>query len=155
MYEFNTRSGARRWKKSNEPLQLEPAVQVTPSATDDSGQGTDRVEASSQKKPSEKRKEPTAETKAAAKPLAGQSETSGQDGLRLQKQKEESEDRGLSSSAPQGRYWPPLPKWTLCCQQASLKAECMRLQGASQTNPALNSQRIRCDFLYIYLSCKT
>ncbi|KAF1515379.1 Cadherin-related family member 3, partial [Eudyptula albosignata] len=104
MYEFNTRSGARRWKKSNEPLQLEPAVQVTPSATDDSGQGTDRVEASSQKKPSEKRKEPTAETKAAAKPLAGQSETSGQDGLRLQKQKEESEDRGLSSSAPQGRY---------------------------------------------------
>ncbi|NXN73148.1 CDHR3 protein, partial [Himantopus himantopus] len=103
-YEFNTRSGARRWKKNNEPLQPAPAMQVTSSATDGSGQGTDRAEAPSQKEPSEKRKEPTAETKPAAKPSARQSETPGQDGLRLQKQKEESEDRGLSSPAPQGRY---------------------------------------------------
>ncbi|NXX57027.1 CDHR3 protein, partial [Scopus umbretta] len=104
MYEFNTRSGARRWKKSSEPLQLAPAVRVTSSAKDDGGQGTDRAEAPSKKEPSEKREQPTAETKPAAKPWVGQSEAPEQDGLRLQKQKEESEDRGLSSPAPQGRY---------------------------------------------------
>ncbi|NWW27877.1 CDHR3 protein, partial [Falcunculus frontatus] len=98
MYEFNTRSGARRWKKSNEPLQPTLAMQVTSSATDSHGQGTERAEAPSKKEASEKRKELTA-TKPAAKPLAGQSETPGQAGLRLQKQKEESEYRGLSSPA--------------------------------------------------------
>ncbi|CAN0086255.1 unnamed protein product [Bubo scandiacus] len=67
MYEFNTWSGARRWKKSNEPLQSVPAMQVMSSATDDSDQGTDRAEAPSKNEPSEKRKEPTAETKPAAK----------------------------------------------------------------------------------------
>uniref|UniRef100_A0A8C8BKA1 Cadherin domain-containing protein n=1 Tax=Otus sunia TaxID=257818 RepID=A0A8C8BKA1_9STRI len=67
MYEFNTRSGARRWKKSNEPLQSVPAMQVMSSATDDSDQGTDRAEAPSKNEPSEERKEPTAETKPAAK----------------------------------------------------------------------------------------
>ncbi|NXW05146.1 CDHR3 protein, partial [Fregetta grallaria] len=103
MYEFNTQSGTRRWKKSSEPLQLAPAVQVTSSATDDGGQGTDRAKAPSKKELSEK-KELTAETKPAAKPSAGQSETPGQDGLRLQKRKEESEVGGLSSPAPQGRY---------------------------------------------------
>ncbi|NWU63779.1 CDHR3 protein, partial [Pterocles burchelli] len=82
MYEFNTLSGARRWKKSSEPLQLEPAVQVTSSNTDSGGQGTDRAEAPSKKEPSEKRKEPTAERKPAAKPSAGQSETPSQDGLK-------------------------------------------------------------------------
>ncbi|XP_031963363.1 cadherin-related family member 3 [Corvus moneduloides] len=100
VYEFNTQSGARRWKKSNEPLQPMLAVQVTSSATENSGQGTERPEASSKKEPSEKRKELTAATKPAAKPSAWQSETPGQAGLRLQKQKEESEDRGLSSPAP-------------------------------------------------------
>ncbi|KAM9389728.1 cadherin-related family member 3 [Phaethornis superciliosus] len=55
MYEFNTRSGARRWKKSNEPLQPAPAMQETSSATGDSGEGTDRSEASSKKEPSEKK----------------------------------------------------------------------------------------------------
>ncbi|NWV12146.1 CDHR3 protein, partial [Ptilonorhynchus violaceus] len=103
MYEFNTRSGARRWKKSNEPLQPMLDMQVTSSVTDKSGQGTDREEAPSKKEPSEKRKELTAATKPAAKPSTRQSETPGQDGLRLQKQKEESEDIGLSSPAPQGR----------------------------------------------------
>ncbi|NWU30802.1 CDHR3 protein, partial [Dyaphorophyia castanea] len=93
MYEFSTRSGARRWKKSNEPLQPVVAMQVTSSATDNSGQGTERAEAPSKKEPSEKRKELTAATKPAAKPSAGQSETPGQAGLRLQKKKEESEDR--------------------------------------------------------------
>ncbi|NXW12234.1 CDHR3 protein, partial [Circaetus pectoralis] len=68
IYEFNTCSGARRWKKSNEPLQPAPAMQVTSSATDDSGQGTDRAGEPSKKEPSEKRKELTAETKPAAKP---------------------------------------------------------------------------------------
>ncbi|NXB59162.1 CDHR3 protein, partial [Struthidea cinerea] len=97
MYEFNTRSGARRWKKSNEPLQPVLAMQVTSGATDRSGQGTERPEAPSKKEPSDKRKELTAATKPAAKPSAWQSETPGQAGLRLQKQKEESEDRGLSS----------------------------------------------------------
>ncbi|NWS38502.1 CDHR3 protein, partial [Probosciger aterrimus] len=57
MYEFNTQSGARRWKKSNEPLQPELALQVTSSAMDDSGQETDRAEAPSKKEPSEKEKE--------------------------------------------------------------------------------------------------
>ncbi|NXA15639.1 CDHR3 protein, partial [Sapayoa aenigma] len=103
MYEFNTRSGARRWKKSKEPLQLMLAGQVTSSATDSSSQGRDRPEVASKKEPSEKRKELTATIKSAAKPSTGQSETPGQDGLRLQKQKEESEGRGLYSPAPQGR----------------------------------------------------
>lgn len=75
-------------------------MQVTSSATDNSGQGTDRAEGPSQKEPSEKRKGLTAATKPAAKPSAGQSETPGQAGLRLQKKKEESEDRELSSPAP-------------------------------------------------------
>ncbi|NWH20404.1 CDHR3 protein, partial [Grus americana] len=101
MYEFNTRSGARRWKKSSETLQPVPAVQVTSSTTDNGDQGTEQAEAPSRKEISEKRKEPTAETKSAVKPSAGQLETPG---LRLQKQKEESEDRGLSSPVPQGRY---------------------------------------------------
>ncbi|NXN86088.1 CDHR3 protein, partial [Bombycilla garrulus] len=99
MYEFNTRSGARRWKKSSEPLQPVLAMQVTSSATENSGQGMDRSEAPSKKEPSEKRKELTATTKPAAKLSAGQSESPGQAGLRLQKKKEESEDRGLSSPA--------------------------------------------------------
>lgn len=72
MYEFNTQSGARRWKKSNEPLQPEPALQVTSSAKDDSGQGTGRAEAPSKKEPSENRKELTAETKPASKLTEGQ-----------------------------------------------------------------------------------
>ena len=74
MYEFNTWSGARRWKKDDEPRQPAPAVQVTSSTTDDSGQGTDRAEAPSKKEISEKRKEPTAERKPAARLSAGQSE---------------------------------------------------------------------------------
>ncbi|NWI04454.1 CDHR3 protein, partial [Tichodroma muraria] len=97
MYEFNTRSGARRWKKSNEPLQPALAMQVM--STENSGQGMDRAEAPSKKEPSEKRKELTAATKPAAKPSAGQSETPGQAGLRLQKKNEEPEDGGLSSPA--------------------------------------------------------
>ncbi|OPJ77763.1 cadherin-related family member 3 [Patagioenas fasciata monilis] len=70
MYEFNTLSGARRWKKSNELLQLVPAMQVTSSGADDGGQETDRAEATSKKEPSRKMKEPTAEAKPAAKPSA-------------------------------------------------------------------------------------
>ncbi|KAM9026172.1 LOW QUALITY PROTEIN: cadherin-related family member 3 [Ara ararauna] len=101
MYEFNTQSGARRWKKSNEPLQLELAPQVTSSAMDDSGRETERAEGPSKKGPSEKGKELTAETKPASK-LTGGQET-GEDGLKLQKQKG-SEDRGLSLPAPRGRY---------------------------------------------------
>ncbi|NXQ16849.1 CDHR3 protein, partial [Peucedramus taeniatus] len=99
MYEFNTRSGARRWKKSNEPLQPMLAMQVMSSATENSGQGVDRAEAPSKIEPSEKRKELTAATKPAVKPSAGQSETPGQAGLRLQKKKEESEVGSLSSPA--------------------------------------------------------
>ncbi|XP_028939774.1 cadherin-related family member 3-like, partial [Antrostomus carolinensis] len=99
MYEFNTRSGARRWKKSNEPLQPVLATQVTSSATDDSGQGTDRAEAPSKKEPSEKRKELTAETKPVAEPSAGQSETPGQDGLRVQKQKQERQGKGPTGAS--------------------------------------------------------
>ncbi|NWR84308.1 CDHR3 protein, partial [Furnarius figulus] len=77
MYEFNTRSGARRWKKSSEPLQPALVGQVMPSATENRGQGADRAETASKKEPSEKRKELTAATKPAAKPSAGQSETPG------------------------------------------------------------------------------
>lgn len=72
MYEFNTQSGARRWKKSNEPLQPKLALQVTSSATDDSGQGPDTTEAPSKKEPSDKGKELTAETKPASKLAEGQ-----------------------------------------------------------------------------------
>ncbi|XP_063997961.1 cadherin-related family member 3 [Pogoniulus pusillus] len=86
MYEFNTRSGARRWKKSNESLRPAPVRRLTSSAINHSGQGTARAEAPSIKEHSEKRKELTAETKFAAEPLAGQAETTGQDGTRLQEQ---------------------------------------------------------------------
>ncbi|NXU99973.1 CDHR3 protein, partial [Cettia cetti] len=68
MYEFNTQSGARRWKKGNEPLQPVLAMQVMPSATENRGQGVDRAEAPSKKEPSEKKKELTVATKPAAKP---------------------------------------------------------------------------------------
>ncbi|NXO03976.1 CDHR3 protein, partial [Rhinopomastus cyanomelas] len=63
MYEFNTTSGARRWKKGNEPLQPAPALQVTPSATHSDGQRTDGAEKPGKKELSEKRKEPTTETR--------------------------------------------------------------------------------------------
>ncbi|KAF2981397.1 hypothetical protein EK904_002949, partial [Melospiza melodia maxima] len=72
VYEFNTRSGARRWKRSNEPPQPGLAMQEMSSATENSGQGVDGAEAPSKKEPSEKRKELTAATKPAAKPSAGQ-----------------------------------------------------------------------------------
>ncbi|KAI1239445.1 hypothetical protein IHE44_0012567 [Lamprotornis superbus] len=97
IYEFNTQSGARRWKKSNEPLQPTLAVQVIPRAAENSGQGMDRAEAPSKKEPSEKRKDLTAATKPSAKPSAGQSETPDQAGLRLQKKKEASEDGGCKT----------------------------------------------------------
>ncbi|XP_053905680.1 cadherin-related family member 3 isoform X3 [Cuculus canorus] len=87
IYEFNTQSGARRWKKSSESLQLAPGMQVISSATDDDGQGTDRVQVLSKKEPSEKRKEPTGETKPAAPTSAGQLERTDGDEHRLQKQK--------------------------------------------------------------------
>ncbi|NWT26316.1 CDHR3 protein, partial [Cardinalis cardinalis] len=99
VYEFNTRSGARRWKKGNEPLQPVLAMQVMSSATEHSGQGVGGAEAPSKKEPSEKRKELTAAAKLAAKPSAEQSETPGPAGLRVQKKKEESENGGLSSPA--------------------------------------------------------
>ncbi|NXI32627.1 CDHR3 protein, partial [Sterrhoptilus dennistouni] len=68
MYEFNTRSGARRWKHSNEPLQPMLAMQVVSNATENSGQGVDRAEAPSKREPSEKKKDLSAATKPAAKP---------------------------------------------------------------------------------------
>ncbi|NXA51369.1 CDHR3 protein, partial [Nothocercus julius] len=97
MYEFNTRSGARRWKEAKEPLQLAPVVQVTPSATENSGEGKDKAESTSKKETTEKRKEPTAERKTAAKPMIEQIETPAQDGQKLKKSKEESANQGLSS----------------------------------------------------------
>ncbi|XP_068525883.1 cadherin-related family member 3 [Anas acuta] len=96
IYEFNTWSGARRWKKSSEPLQPTLAMQVTSGAkqwwpSDSGGQDTGRAEAPSKKETSEKRKEPTTETKkeptTAAKPSAGPSQKPGQDGVKVQKQK--------------------------------------------------------------------
>nr|XP_009664260.1 PREDICTED: cadherin-related family member 3 isoform X2 [Struthio camelus australis] len=104
MYEFNTRSGARRWKETEEPLQLAPVVQVTSSATENGGEGKDRAETPSKKETPEKRKEPTAERKTAAKPSEGQTETPGQDGQKLKRQKEESANQGLTS--PNGQDKP-------------------------------------------------
>ncbi|NWI17609.1 CDHR3 protein, partial [Crypturellus soui] len=68
MYEFNTRSGARRWKETKESLQLAPVVQVTPRAAENGGEGKDKAESTGKKETTEKRKEPTAERKTAAKP---------------------------------------------------------------------------------------
>ncbi|NXC39166.1 CDHR3 protein, partial [Penelope pileata] len=103
MYEFNTRSGARRWKKSDEPLQPTPAVQATPSATSGGGREKDRAEAPSKKETSEKRKEPAAGPRTAARPSIGPTQTPGPDGVEVRKQKEEPADRGLPSAAPQRR----------------------------------------------------
>ncbi|XP_042671755.1 cadherin-related family member 3 [Centrocercus urophasianus] len=100
MYEFNTQSGARRWKKSNEPLQPTADLQVRSSATGDGDQETDRPEVPSKKETSEKRKEP----REAARPSAGPSLSPGQDGLEVPKQKGEPEDRELPSSAQQHRH---------------------------------------------------
>ncbi|NWX84392.1 CDHR3 protein, partial [Nothoprocta pentlandii] len=97
MYEFNTRSGARRWKETKEPLQLVPVVQVTSSATAKRSEGKDKAESTSKKETTEKRKEPTAERKTAAKPMKEQVETSAQDGQKLKKPNEESANQGLSS----------------------------------------------------------
>ncbi|XP_021240252.1 cadherin-related family member 3 isoform X2 [Numida meleagris] len=100
MYEFNTQSGARRWKKSNEPLQPTAAVHVTSSATGNGDQETDRAEVPSKKETAEKRKEP----KAATRHSAGPSQAPGQDGTEVPKQKEEPEDRELPSGAQQRRH---------------------------------------------------
>lgn len=100
MYEFNTQSGARRWKKSSEPLQPTAAMQVRSSAIGNGGQETDRAEVPSKKETSEKRKEP----REAARPSAGPSQVSSQDGLEVPKQKEEPEDRELPSAAQQRRH---------------------------------------------------
>uniref|UniRef100_A0A8C9EU80 Cadherin domain-containing protein n=1 Tax=Pavo cristatus TaxID=9049 RepID=A0A8C9EU80_PAVCR len=100
MYEFNTQSGARRWKKSNEPLQPTAAMQVTSSATGNGGQETDRAEVPSKKETSEKRREP----REAARPSTGPSQAPGQDRVEVPKQKEEPEDRELPSAAQQRRH---------------------------------------------------
>ncbi|XP_062454818.1 cadherin-related family member 3 [Rhea pennata] len=78
MYEFNTRSGARRWKETKEPLQLAPSVQVISSATENGGERKDKAETPSKKEATEKRKEPAAERKTPAKPSEGQTNTPGQ-----------------------------------------------------------------------------
>ncbi|NXY81906.1 CDHR3 protein, partial [Alcedo cyanopectus] len=90
VYEFNWRSGARRWRQSQQPPEL-------PSRLPPSARGT--AEALPREQPAEKRTELTAETRAAAKLPA---EMPGQGGLGLPKHREESEDRGFS--APQGRH---------------------------------------------------
>lgn len=150
MYEFNTRSGARRWKRSNEPLQPMLAMQAMSSATENSGQGVDRAEAPSKKEPPEKKKELTAAIKPAAKPQQGNQKHQAQLGWDCKRRK-----KSL-------RMWhyphQPLTAGTDLLSQNELcfaiKPECMRLQGASQLTPDLNSQRIRCDFS-LSLSCNT
>ncbi|NXL86070.1 CDHR3 protein, partial [Alectura lathami] len=101
MYEFNTQSGARRWKRINEPPQATPAVRVTPSAAGSAGQEADRAEALSKKEASEKRKEPAAGPRAAARPTVGPSQAPGLHGVEEPKQKKEPEDKGSPSAAPQ------------------------------------------------------
>lgn len=100
MYEFNTQSGARRWKKSNESLQPTAAMQVMSSATGNSGQETDRAEVPIKKETSEKREEP----REVARPSAGPSQAPGQDRVKVPKWKEEPEDRKLPSTAQQPRH---------------------------------------------------
>ncbi|XP_072182807.1 cadherin-related family member 3 [Excalfactoria chinensis] len=100
MYEFNTQSGARRWKKSNEPLQPTAAMQVTPSVTVNGGQESNSAEVPSKKETKEKRKEP----REAAKPSTGPSQAPGQDRVEVPKWKEEPEDRELPSTAQQHRH---------------------------------------------------
>ncbi|NXJ08249.1 CDHR3 protein, partial [Odontophorus gujanensis] len=100
MYEFNTQSGARRWKKSSEPLQPTAAAQETSSATGNGGQETDREEVPSKKETSEKRKEPRADARPSARP----SQAPGQDGMEVPKHKEEPEGRELPSAAQQRRH---------------------------------------------------
>ncbi|XP_015742391.1 cadherin-related family member 3 isoform X2 [Coturnix japonica] len=100
MYEFNTQSGARRWKKSNEPLQPTAAMQVTPSVTGNGGQETNSAEVPSKKETKEKRKEP----REAANPPTGSSQAPGQDRMEVPKRKEEPEGRELLSTAQQLRH---------------------------------------------------
>lgn len=100
MYEFNTQSGARRWKKSNESLRPTAAMQVMSSSTGNSGQETDRAEVPIKKETSEKREEP----REVARPSAGPSQAPGQDRVKVPKWKEEPEDRELPSTAQQPRH---------------------------------------------------
>lgn len=136
MYEFNTRSGARRWKQSNEPLQPMLGVQVMSNATENSGQGVDRAEASSKREPSEKKKELSAATKPAAKPQQGDQKHQAQMGWeRVWKRRKKSL-----------RMWGYSHLTSSPKMNSGFKPECTTLQGASQLTPDLNSQRIRCDF---------
>ncbi|XP_030407355.1 cadherin-related family member 3 isoform X3 [Gopherus evgoodei] len=110
MYEYNSKSGARRWKdikESMEPGIKDPLAQVISTAPANSSEGKDRTGTASKQEAGTTGRELAAENNMAAKPSEGKAETSSQDSLKLHKPKDGAGGRGSSSP---GRSPVPSPK---------------------------------------------
>nr|XP_042704860.1 cadherin-related family member 3 [Chrysemys picta bellii] len=110
MYEYNSKSGARRWKDTKESVEpgiTDPLAQVISTAPANSSEGKDRMRTASKQEAGTTGRELTAENNMATKPSEGKAETSSQDSLKLYKSKDGAGGRGSSSP---GRSPVPSPK---------------------------------------------
>uniref|UniRef100_A0A8C4XWW9 Cadherin related family member 3 n=1 Tax=Gopherus evgoodei TaxID=1825980 RepID=A0A8C4XWW9_9SAUR len=110
MYEYNSKSGARRWKDTKESMEpgiKDPLAQVISTAPANSSEGKDRTGTASKQEAGTTGRELAAENNMAAKPSKGKAETSSQDSLKLHKPKDGAGGRGSSSP---GRSPVPSPK---------------------------------------------
>ncbi|XP_039356090.1 cadherin-related family member 3-like [Mauremys reevesii] len=110
MYEYNSKSGARRWKDTKELVEpgiKDPLAQVISTAPANSSEGKDRTGTPSKQEAGTTGRELAAENNMAAKPSEGKAETSSQDSLKLYKPKDGAGGKGSSSP---GRSPVPSPK---------------------------------------------
>ncbi|XP_026504688.1 cadherin-related family member 3 [Terrapene carolina triunguis] len=110
MYEYNSKSGARRWKDTKESVEpgiKDPLAQVISTAPANSSEGKDRMRTASKQEAGTTVRELAAENNMATKPSEGKAETSSQDSLKLHKPKDGAGGRGSSSP---GRSPVPPPK---------------------------------------------
>ncbi|XP_074840249.1 cadherin-related family member 3 [Carettochelys insculpta] len=110
MYEFNSKSGARRWKDMNEPAEpgiKDPVEQGISAAPVNSSEGKDKMGNASKQEAGTNGRELAAENNMATKPLKGRAEMSSHDSLKLQKPKDGAGGRGSFSP---GRSPVPSPK---------------------------------------------
>ncbi|XP_067420701.1 cadherin-related family member 3 [Emydura macquarii macquarii] len=101
MYEFNSKSGARRWKDMKEPAEpglKGPASELISNATTNSSEGKDQTGTPSKQEAGMNGRELAAENNLTTKPSKGKAETSSQDGLKLQAPKDRA--GGKESSSP-------------------------------------------------------
>ncbi|XP_053107894.1 cadherin-related family member 3 [Hemicordylus capensis] len=103
LYEFNSKSGARRWKDTNEPPlseTKEPTAQATTTTTTTTTTNTRSGQANLSKKEAETRKQ-GGQNNMAPKPSEKKTEISDHNSnLKLQKPKEEPPSKGSSSPIP-------------------------------------------------------